>query len=291
MRHDSLLDNLVDLLKKHAKATGRKFKLPKPPRIFPPVIPQRQYLGELRQFNAALKEVFKNKIGPILASIIRQAVSSRPRGDGFLFKGDDFVDQIDTAFKSARVLFYSKYTDTEISNLASRAARRASSWNANQINNIFGKVLNVRPAGNESWLNQEIKAFTKANVSLITSISENYFDRVERDVTRAAQKGELTGALAQDIQAAYDVTESRAALIARDQISKFNSDLTKTRQQSVGVNKYQWSTSNDERVRPSHAEKEGKIFSWDEPPPDTGNPGEDIQCRCVAIPVFDNSES
>ena len=45
----------------------------------------------------------------------------------------------------------------------------------------------------------------------------------------------------------------------------------------------QWLTSDDERVRPSHREKVGKFFRWDDPPADTGHPGADIQCRCVAI--------
>lgn len=39
-------------------------------------------------------------------------------------------------------------------------------------------------------------------------------------------------------------------------------------------------------MRPTHAELEGKIFDWDNPPPE-GNPGMPIRCRCVAIPVID----
>ena len=40
-------------------------------------------------------------------------------------------------------------------------------------------------------------------------------------------------------------------------------------------------------VRPSHAENDGKIFSWDTPPA-TGHPGEDHNCRCTAVPLPDD---
>ena len=79
---------------------------------------------------------------------------------------------------------------------------------------------------------------------------------------------------------------SRAALIARDQTSKLTSDLNELRQTQAGVEEYDWSTSRDERVRKSHREKEGRRFRWDNPPADTGNPGDDVLCRCVGIGVI-----
>ena len=48
---------------------------------------------------------------------------------------------------------------------------------------------------------------------------------------------------------------------------------------------YVWRTREDEKVRPSHAANDGKIFAWDNPPP-TGNPGGDFGCRCRAEPFF-----
>ena len=46
---------------------------------------------------------------------------------------------------------------------------------------------------------------------------------------------------------------------------------------------YIWRTVGDDQVRDSHAANEGKIFRWDNPP-DTGNPGDAINCRCTAEP-------
>lgn len=46
---------------------------------------------------------------------------------------------------------------------------------------------------------------------------------------------------------------------------------------------YIWRTRRDGKVRSSHADNDGKVFSWDNPPP-TGHPGVDYGCRCTAEP-------
>ncbi|MET0155760.1 MAG: phage minor head protein [Rickettsiales bacterium] len=48
---------------------------------------------------------------------------------------------------------------------------------------------------------------------------------------------------------------------------------------------YIWRTSGDDKVRPSHAANEGKIFAGEDPP-ETGHPGEDYNCRCIAEPYY-----
>lgn len=73
--------------------------------------------------------------------------------------------------------------------------------------------------------------------------------------------------------------------ITRDQTSKAIGNLTQVRHTQIGVESYRWRTSEDERVRPTHAAKNGQVYRWNSPPPDTGHPGQDIQCRCVAIPA------
>ena len=81
------------------------------------------------------------------------------------------------------------------------------------------------------------------------------------------------------------VTWRRARLIARDQNNKLVGQLSQMRQTAVGVEEYEWVTSADERVRPTHRAVSGEVFRWDSPP-DIGHPGEDIQCRCHASPVW-----
>ncbi len=44
---------------------------------------------------------------------------------------------------------------------------------------------------------------------------------------------------------------------------------------------YIWRTVQDDKVRGAHAAREGKTFSWTNPP-NGGHPGEDYNCRCWA---------
>ena len=139
---------------------------------------------------------------------------------------------------------------------------------------------------------QSMQDATDRNIALIKSIPEQYFDRVLDTVSSGWTQGMRWESLVEQIQHDGDVTENRAKLIARDQTAKMNSAFNRERQQQVGIEEYEWQTSGDERVRESHAEVDGHVFRWDEPGPVAGSvagepchPGEDIQCRCLAIPV------
>ncbi|MEN9589133.1 MAG: hypothetical protein RLZZ481_919, partial [Pseudomonadota bacterium] len=85
---------------------------------------------------------------------------------------------------------------------------------------------------------------------------------------------------AAEIKARYGVTDARATLIAQDQTLKLNSDLTRYRLLSVGVKEYIWRTVGDTRVRYSHAERNGKTYSFDKGPAGGSHPGLEVRCRC-----------
>ena len=135
---------------------------------------------------------------------------------------------------------------------------------------------------------ERVNELTVSNIQLIKSIRTQYLDKVQNAVMQAMVQGSLNKDLAEQLKKLGKDAESRAMLIARDQSSKLNAALTRARHEEVGIKKYMWSTSGDERVRESHAEKDGQIFEYTNPPADTGHPGHDVNCRCVQIPVLDD---
>ena len=135
---------------------------------------------------------------------------------------------------------------------------------------------------------ERVNELTVSNIQLIKSIRTQYLDKVQNAVMQAMVQGTLNKDLAEQLKKLGEDVESRAMLIARDQSSKLNAALTRARHEEVGIKKYMWSTSGDERVRASHAEKDGQIFEYTNPPADTGHPGHDVNCRCVQIPVLDD---
>lgn len=131
------------------------------------------------------------------------------------------------------------------------------------------------------------------NVGLIKTIPQNSLGKMKRIVLEGYKKGETTTSIVKKIQRTYGVDRRHAQLLARDQIAKLNSNITQRQQLDAGVREYIWSTSGDSRVRDDHKRLNNKRFRWDDPPvvdKRTGrrcHPGEDYQCRCVALAVFE----
>lgn len=164
-------------------------------------------------------------------------------------------------------------------------------FNQRQVDKQFKSVLGVNVMTNVKNYSVFMQSWVTENVGLITSVDSKFFEEIEGIVLRGVRGGIRPETISKEIQSRYKVTKSKADLIARDQMAKLNADLTKQRQESLGVEKYIWRTSRDERVRSQHARLNGTEHSWDEPPVSCGSgrahPGGCFQCRCTAEPVID----
>ncbi len=140
---------------------------------------------------------------------------------------------------------------------------------------------------------QNLDLWVKDNVNLIKTRPQETLGKMMNIVSNGFMQGTTTDTIARKISAAYGYDLYWAKFVARDQMAKLNAEITQKAQQDAGITRYEWSTSDDSRVRKSHAALDGKIFSWDDPPvvdEKTGrrcHPGQDYQCRCVALPIFD----
>jgi len=145
-----------------------------------------------------------------------------------------------------------------------------------------------------------LRQWTTNNIGLIKSLPGQTMTRMTNIIQGGYLRGASNTEMSRLIQEAYGVEKDRALFIARDQTSKLNADLTQQQQKDAGVEEYVWDSSGDGRVRPCHRYLNGKSFSWNDPPEMwyetkkgrvyTGrncHPGEDYQCRCVALPKFE----
>lgn len=173
--------------------------------------------------------------------------------------------------------------------LATEAAQRALANTDNVLSKSIKAVtgIDISPALTKAPdVQQALDFHTRTNIDLITSIPEQYFEKISESVTANFKAGMRYEDIADEIAHIGGVTDSRANLIARDQTSKMNGAFNEIRQTDLGIEGYIWQGAEDERERETHLANEGQFFRWDSPP-DTGHPGQDIQCRCVAIPYFD----
>ncbi len=108
---------------------------------------------------------------------------------------------------------------------------------------------------------------------------------VESALLEGLERGQSPAQMAARLRERVGVSKSRATLIARNELGNASAAGAEATQRDAGIERYEWLTAQDDRVRPSHAALDGQIFSWDDPPPE-GPPGSDILCRCVALAIL-----
>lgn len=181
--------------------------------------------------------------------------------------------------------------------LARRIAESVAASNESNIQSSVARALGVNIILPGSDLSDALDAWVIQNGSLITSMQNDYLQRVQNVVNQGFRTGRTYRDIAKDIREATGITRRRATLIARDQVGSLNAQVTEQRDKDLGITEYIWRNAGDIRVRgnPSglypkskydHWRREGKKYSYDKPPAD-GNPGEPIQCRCFAEAVIE----
>lgn len=145
----------------------------------------------------------------------------------------------------------------------------------------------------------DLRFQAERNAALIKSLPLDIAKKVNEQVLHEAMKGTRSSEIAKLIKESFpEESQARANLIARTEVSKTSTALTRARCHYVGADWYVWRTSEDSRVRSSHAIMDGVIVKWSSPPsPESldgesrtyGNyhAGEVFNCRCFAEPVID----
>jgi SPP1 gp7 family putative phage head morphogenesis protein len=137
--------------------------------------------------------------------------------------------------------------------------------------------------------NEMIQALTKEAAGYIKSVPEH----VREELVAKAEELRNGGIRSEDfvnyVQSRGGVSESRARLIARTEVSRATTILTQSRAESVGSTHYIWRTAEDGIVRESHRRMNGKVVAWNDPPTLdglTGHAGALPNCRCYPEPLI-----
>ena len=169
---------------------------------------------------------------------------------------------------------------------------RLSGYHRRRLIQTFRAALGVdiRPVLADSAIEPLMTAWGRENVSLIRTIPERFHGSLSRRVGETfAERPFDKQALSKVLNREYGVSGSNLRRLTRDQTSKAIGQLTQARHEQLGISEYTWRTAQDERVRPTHQVLDGTPQRWDSPP-SVGHPGQDIQCRCVAIPIIEEAD-
>lgn len=267
--------------RRRAEGIGPRLKPKKPPKWLFPNSVAREYKKEINTYTRTWIEVVREVLLPHIDLLVLEANSLRPDG----FRLDDWIDDITKILDATSTAFLRRARKPE--DIAVPVAQKTSDFNKKQFNKVIKSSIGVDVILREPWLRDELKSFAKENASLIGSITDQNRTQIEGIAQRGLRQGKSASFIKREIMEQTGVAERRGELIARDQVSKLNGQLTHLRQKEVGIDKYVWRSSQDERSREEHAAREGQEFSWDQPP-SGGHPSEAVNCRCYAEPVVDN---
>lgn len=245
---------------------------------------ERRFVGELGTIVRGFHKAFMNYLGPAM----EHAIASAPRAD---------AGHIHASTGNA-----SRDVDVLVEHLVPQLGPKVAKAHSTMVDELtrvqkrtLGTIFPIDFAKQPAEVQYAISRARSASIGLIEDAGRAYAQQV-RDVFADPELtvGVRVETLRDALLERGSVSESRASLIARDQTLKLNGFLNRAHQLANGVSSYTWSTSGDERVRDSHSELDTEEFSWDSPPVidrDDGsseplNPGEDYQCRCIAIPII-----
>ncbi len=205
---------------------------------------ERYYLSELRSMVRLMASELIASLEPELKrlkpSYIADAKVTR----------DGWTDDILAAIRRVSSRFTSPLFEAQVARVAARTISRAEADNAEDFRDSINKAVGVdfqlitRSEGMQNYL----EASTAENVNLIKSIPSEYFQKVETIVLGGMKDGLAPTAIASQIQEQTGVSARRAKLIARDQVSQLNADLTEYRQAAAGIEFYKSVDASDQRV-------------------------------------------
>ena len=180
------------------------------------------------------------------------------------------------------------------------AANNYSTWRraakkANRSPYLYTLLMRELNTGIGMDINQQIEE----NADLIRTLPSDTAHKVVKDIEEMAFKGMRASDIAKII---HDKTKQHARasarLIARTEVSKTTTALTKARCNNLDIHWYVWRTAEDgNRVRKSHRVMNGVLVNWnDQPSPerlagekDVGNyhAGNIWNCRCYPEPLLE----
>lgn len=158
-------------------------------------------------------------------------------------------------------------------------------YSIDEVNKSVSKIIGVAFKEQPYYDEETIREILEENIKLIkaepTKYLRTYDKQIAKLVEEKIEEGLTLDDLVQAIQNTTGIEKNRAALIATDQVGNIFAETTKSQFKGIGLKKFIWVTAGDARVRPTHAERNGNIYEWDNPP-DGEIPGRPIRCRCTA---------
>lgn len=273
------------------------------------------------QFSAALSKELKElgAVWHLRSNYFYLPLSKLPREtQDFLFnhyhhlvdkfiKVDDYLKKIDPekvarSFKAKNLFVLAvKKSEDDIASLTEKTIIRPDQKTVRKVASAWDYKIG---AGIKRWTTEEVTNFRNEIRGLILQgkrfgkknrpgeleqiIYKKYKSKILATIDPVTQIGRFTKTQDERIM-------NKAYFLARNETRLMMTSYEYERMQNAGSTFFKWQTvvgTPNHPVRPSHKRLDGKVYRWDDPPLDIQVdkkilPGQIYNCRCTAIPLFD----
>lgn len=313
----------LGLTEKKRKNLEKRLRIKKPPALLYPLPVEREYKKQLRGLVGEWLSLYNGLVDSQLERIASIAYIEKPEESvGVKVDATNWSSELSEVLSSLEISINETIPPWKVK--SRDIGQYTSEWNDIQWQKTMKSILGVNVFTREPWLSDQLDSFSSQNVALIKKLANDTQQEIDRIMRDGFQNGKRIETIRKEIKGGTGLTgqniiyrtqrgksvswfmkaTDRADLIAADQVGKLNGQLTQLRQNEVGVSRYIWRTSLDERVRKNHKNINNKLCDWnnattyknnteDKKWKDRGSidavkkhPGQDYRCRCYAEADF-----
>lgn len=279
----------------------RKIKPPRPVAIKAPKASrsiERQFAAEIATMVEMMGRIYKNQaIAAMNKGTIEKFADALPR---------EFADaqtgNFSTIFlrlsRAVQKKLLSRFNNSRLEKLA---AKMLEASDENTRKRLYGLIeQKVGISAKELEATEGMKAFRNALIKetavWIEKTRDETLEYFTANTLRAMTLGQGIDEVMSNFDGMVEERKNHARFVAANQINNFNSIMTKTRAQEVGVTKARWITEDDDRVRESHADRHGKVFDLSKGLYSAKDglwllPQVDYNCRCDYELILDDEDA
>lgn len=180
--------------------------------------------------------------------------------------------------------FSDRRIELAIKQIIDKVNKRNGDVFAKQVEEKIG--INAKRFAMTEGLNATSNAFMVETQNWVKKLRDDTLSEYTNVSLRAMAMGETIDDIFKRFDGMVEERKNHSKMVARTQISTYNSLMNKARAQKAGITEAMWVTGGDGRVRKSHAARDGKTFELSNGLYSSIDqkwllPGTDYQCRCT----------
>lgn len=259
-----------------------------------PITAEREYMRLTSRYLKLARGLLQKRLPGLMKAYRREMrLDDRERAED---RADREIAEMTKRLERILVLFGLESQIWKIAKIAKNTSVRE--W-LRAVKRTFGIDLETGYYNGE-FFDEILNPWVSDNVRRMQAFPQTVLNGASHEIRKGIRDGLKTSAIVTAVWAIFNRAAGEMRATARNQIGSLNSAMSRKEQTDAGCSSYCWATSGDDRVRACHAALNGKTIRWDSPPEmwyvtkrgivhtgRTCHPGEDYNCRCTAVPVFE----